>query len=116
MNKRSRALAQNASNIIGESKYSYTELKPQEKRTGSKVNTVIRTNPKINNSGIFDKGFANEPMNPYSSNFNTQKHVSNKFDEEFDKYDSSKSAKTDKENEKLVKELEIAKKVINEKD
>ena len=58
-------------------------------------------------------------MNSYSSqisNFNTQKHVSNKFDQEFDKYDFSKSSNTDKENDKLVKELEIAKKVIVEKD
>lgn len=122
MYKRSKPLAQNANDIIGGSKYAFTDIKP-EQRPGSKVNIPIG-NPRsgskvVNNRGIFDKGFASEPQNPYSSIYNTQKHTSNKFEEEFDNYDfknNTNNDKTKQENDKLKQELEIAKKVINEKD
>lgn len=69
MYKRSKPLAQNANDILGGSKYTFTDIKPQnaEKR-GSKVNvtdTSYERGTSKKAAGIYDKGFGNDSLNPY---------------------------------------------------
>lgn len=98
MYQRSKAFGKNGNDVIGGgSKFTVTEIKPD--RPGSKVNGFKRSNSK---KGIFDKGFGSS---------HTQKHISNKLDDDFlDK----QLANPELENTK--KELEIARKIIKEKD